>query len=170
MQTLSIDNNKYFLTISGKMLFYTHLLIGVLLYLITHPYFPGGNKWIFMVIILLGSLLPDIDERNSKISRQSGIIGSIVGLLTKHRGIFHSVFLAILLFLLITAFWSNYYAWAMLIGYFGHLLGDALTPMGIQVFYPLSRFKLRGPIKTGRILELLFLTGIIFLVVKIILS
>lgn len=152
------------------MLFYTHLLIGILLYLIAQPYFHGGNKWLFLAILLLGSLLPDIDEQNSKINRQSGFLGTIIGFLTKHRGIFHSVFLAILLFLLITAFWSNYYAWAMLIGYLGHLLGDALTPMGIQVFYPLSRFKLKGPIKTGGILELFLLAGMTFLIARMIIK
>lgn len=148
------------------MLFYTHLLIGVLSYLVLNPYFSGGNKWIFLVVLLLGSLLPDIDEQNSKINRQSGFIGSIISFLTKHRGIFHSVFLAVLFFLLITTFLSNYYAWALLIGYLSHLLGDALTPMGIHILYPLSNFKLRGPIRTGGIAELLLLTGIIFLIAR----
>lgn len=150
------------------MLFYTHLLIGVLSFLILNPYFHGGNKWIFLAILLLGSLLPDIDEQNSKINRQSGFIGSIISFLTKHRGIFHSVFLAVLFFLLITIFWSNYYAWAMLVGYLSHLLGDALTPMGVHILYPLSNFKLKGPIRTGGIAELLLLTGIIFLIARMI--
>lgn len=151
------------------MLFYTHLLIGILLFLLVGDYFHGGNQIVFLVILLLGSLLPDIDEQNSKINRQSGFIGSIISFLTRHRGIFHSLFLAVLFFLVITIFWNNYYAWALFLGYLGHLLGDALTPMGIQAFYPLLEFKLKGPIRTGGIAELLLLTGIIFLIARMIL-
>jgi inner membrane protein len=147
------------------MLFHTHLMFGVAAFLLMSPVFSGGNEILFLVLVLLGSILPDIDDVHSKIKKASGVIGSIISFMFKHRGIFHSLVMVIILFVLVS-FWSSYYAIGLSIGYLSHLLSDSLTPMGIRIFYPFSSWKLRGPIKVGSAGEWIVLFGLVVLVAK----
>jgi len=98
--------------------------------------------------------------------KASGIIGSIISYLFKHRGIFHSIFMGLGLFVLFIVFWNSYYAFAILIGYGSHLFGDIITPMGLKLFYPLSDFKIRGPIRVGGLGEWVILFGMGLVVLK----
>ena len=148
------------------MLFHTHLMIGLVFFLLLKDYFTGGNEILFFALVLLGSIFPDIDDGRSKMKQASGIIGSIISYLFKHRGIFHSVIFALGIFFLMAIFWNSYYAFAGLIGYCSHLFGDLITPMGIRIFYPLSDFKIKGWIKVGGIGEWVILFGMIVLIVR----
>lgn len=148
------------------MLFHTHIILGIVMFLLVGDYFSGGNQIIFFALLLLAAIFPDIDDGKSKIKKASGILGSIISFTFKHRGIFHSVFMAMLLFAVTYFLWKPYYAFAVLIGYLTHLLGDIITPMGIQIFYPFSNFKIRGPIKVGSIGEWVILFGMMLLIVK----
>lgn len=150
------------------MLFYTHLLLGILFFLLSRNYFSGGNELLFFLLVLLGSLFPDIDESKSTINRWLGT-GKIAEFFTRHRGMFHSLLFVLFVFLTISFFSSTYYAYALALGYLSHLLGDVLTPMGLQIFYPFSKFRLHGPIKSGGVIELLLLLLLFLLVLKIIL-
>ncbi|MCX6774878.1 MAG: hypothetical protein NTY99_02190, partial [DPANN group archaeon] len=38
-------------------------------------------------------------------------------------------------------------------GYGSHLIADAMTPFGIAPLHPLSKFEIKGPVKTGGIVE-----------------
>ena len=148
------------------MLFCTHLLFGITFFLLLKDYFFGGNILVLFFLVLLGAILPDIDESNSKISKEAGFLGTIVSFLFKHRGIFHSLVLAVLVSFLLGWFWQWPYGIALFVGYLSHLLADGLTPMGVQIFYPLSKFKLRGPVKTGGWGEWLILVLLIVVIVK----
>ena len=150
------------------MLFYTHLLLGVLSFLLFNKFFHGGNQIAFLLLVLLGSLLPDIDESKSKINQWFGVGGKIAGLFSHHRGIFHSLIFTVFLFLLISFLTKTYYAYALALGYLSHLIGDALTPMGVQIFHPFSKFKLRGPIRTGKLGEMFILIALFAIILKLI--
>ena len=147
------------------MLFHTHLMLGISAFILFGDYFSGGNSILFFLLVILGSVLPDIDDGNSKIKKASGVLGSIISFLFKHRGIFHSLIFVLVMFIIVS-FLNNYYAWAITIGYLSHLVGDAITPMGIKWFYPLSHWHLKGPIKVGSIGEWVILFGLVILVVK----
>ena len=147
------------------MLFYTHLLLGILFFTFFKDYFSGGNTIIFLGMLLLGSILPDIDESHSTINRCTGIVGKIISFFFEHRGIFHSLLFAFIFFVGITQYWSNYYGWALQLGYCAHLLGDALTKRGVQIFYPFSHFKLKGPLRTGGFLEAIVLVLIVVVLI-----
>ncbi len=135
------------------MLFRTHLLLGIIFFLLFQQFFSGGSVIIFLGLVLLGSILPDIDEANSTINRWSGIVGRIFAFLFRHRGLFHSLLFAVLISWGVQHYFGMYYAVGLWLGYVAHLLGDALTRGGVQVFYPFSRFKIRGPLKTGGWME-----------------
>ncbi len=150
------------------VLFYTHLLLGITAFLLLKDYFPGGNETIFFLLVLLGSILPDIDEADSKINRWSGLAGGIIAFFSRHRGFFHSLLFFALSALLIRYFWSGSYAAGLFMGFMAHLAGDAITKMGVAAFYPISEFKIKGPVKVGGIMEMilvLFLAGIIIKIV-----
>ncbi len=148
------------------MLFYTHLLIGITLFLLVKDYFAKGNELFFFLLVLLGSILPDIDEGKSKINQWSGILGRIIAFFSTHRGIFHSLLLYLFFFLIISYFYTIYYGQALFLGYLAHLLGDGITKQGVQVFYPFFDFKIRGFVKVGGFWEWLIVAVLIVLIVK----
>src|SRR3989344_5508382 len=121
---------------------------------------------LFKTHILLGSILPDIDEKHSRINKWFGIVGSIVAFFAKHRGFFHSLLFHGIIFFAISYFFNTYYAWALLLGYTAHIVGDGITPMGVQLFYPFSQFKIRGPIKTGGFWEGIIMIVLIIVIIK----
>ena len=131
------------------MLFHTHLLIAVAFFLIARLVYPSINSPLFLVILLFGSILPDIDEPKSTINRWSGIIGRFITFFARHRGFFHSLLFITILSGAIYYFLNPKYAIALGLGFLAHLIGDGVTPMGIELFYPFSRFRISGPIKVG---------------------
>ena len=131
------------------MLFHTHLLIAVAFFLIIRSFYPSINTPLFLVILLFGSILPDIDEPKSTINRWSGIIGRIITFFAKHRGFFHSLLFITIISSVIYYFLNPQYALALSLGFLAHLIGDGVTPMGIELLYPFSSFRINGPIKVG---------------------
>lgn len=129
----------------------THLAFAFLLSLIFIYFFRPENQILFVILTLVSSLLPDIDIKSSEIGKNFKIIGMIF----KHRGIFHSLFFIILLIVL--SYFFPKYILAVLIGYSSHVLLDCLNPKGITLFTPLSEFKINGFIRTGSLLEYIIL-------------
>ncbi len=129
-----------------------------------------ASKILFFSFLFLGALLPDIDQTDSVISRKLWPFSRLASLFTKHRGIFHSLWIPGALILL--AFFSKLSVTyslplaALAIGYTSHLFADAITPHGIHLLPPL-RLKIHGPIKTGTLLEsILFLVMLGWLVLR----
>jgi len=134
---------------------YTHLAFGVLIGILFLK-LKAAPSLLDAVFIFsfasLGSLLPDIDHAGSILGRRVKIIGAI----SEHRGLFHSLwFLALfslLCYLVIPAYWLVFS-----LCYLSHLVLDAFNYAGIQPFYPVGR-RMRGKIKSGGFLDtLLFL-------------
>jgi|SRR3989338_4480976 len=152
------------------MLFHTHLAFGFLSGLIAARFMNIGNKYIFFALVLLGALLADIDEPNSKISSKIKLIGKITRIFTKHRGIFHSLFIALLIPGLVYYFIGHTYGAALFIGYLSHLIIDGFTKAGINFLYPVGTLRLQGFIETGKLGEHLLFAAIVVLIVIILKS
>jgi inner membrane protein len=148
------------------MLYNTHIMLGVAFFLLVKDHFPIGNNIVFFLLLMLGSVLPDIDSPTSKVNRWSGIIGRVLVKVFSHRGFFHSLLFFGILYLTISHFWSPYYALGMFLGNIAHIIGDGITPAGVKIFYPLSNYKIRGPIRTGGIFEWFIFMGLVVLVIK----
>ena len=143
------------------MMLRTHLAFSLFISLFLLNYF---NK-LFILIFILSTTLPDIDNRHSKIGRYNPFI-----FLTRHRGITHSFLFALILgFLMAYLTKDFYYSYALFLGYSSHIILDSFTKHGTKPFYPLSEFKIRGPMTTNSLTEKL-LAIILFLlfVIKII--
>ena len=99
------------------------------------------------VAFLVGSLLPDIDSPSSIFGRYLHFPGS-------HRGVTHSIWPCLLLFMAGCA--CRLFAWLGL-GYVLHLFWDSFSKAGICWFYPISNYR-RYPngafVKRGRHLTL----------------
>src|SRR3989344_3001056 len=132
------------------MLFLTHLLFGMLASLVFTDYFPY-ERLAFVPIAAFFAVFPDIDTMKSKISRRLPVFGFVSWLLFGHRGLFHSLLFPAMAYILVLPF-SDLAATAIVLGYISHLAADALTPKGIAFFYPIP-VKVKGPIKTGSLLE-----------------
>jgi len=108
------------------------------------------DKWIFVLFAVIGTYLPDVDSRYSKIGQRK--IARILQWFTKHRGMIHSfTFLASLTVLLVVFFPPS--AFGFFLGYGLHLFADSFTKDGIRPFYP-STSSSSGKFKTGGLAEI----------------
>lgn len=145
---------------------HTHLIFAIVLGTLYFDYFTVGD-WLlklgFAFTLIVGALLPDIDEKQSTVSHKHPILHSIAASLDKHRGIFHSIWIPVIMFLVAHFVISRYFSipslllMGLFIGYGSHLLADSFTVQGIKPLHPLHKGKLRGLIKTGGITETIFL-------------
>jgi len=146
------------------MLLRTHYVIA--LFFIILFFGSVEHKVIFVVAVLVGTQLPDIDSRYSRIGHKS--IARILQWFTRHRGIIHSfTFLIFLSVLLVLVFPPA--AFGFFLGYGLHLLADSFTLDGIQAFYP-YKVKSRGPIRTGGNVEVGLFVGLLFVDIILILK
>ncbi|MBT3298641.1 hypothetical protein HN385_06950 [archaeon] len=153
------------------MLFHGHLLVGMLVFLLTYNFFDdiftGGNIFVIFLLVLLGSLLPDIDEKGTTINKWFGFIGIIFQKLFKHRGFLHSLIFFLIISFLVKIIFSDAYGYALLLGLFAHILGDGISKMGVRLFYPL-KFRIKGPLRVGSFAEVL-ISFFIFCVIVLLL-
>jgi len=128
----------------------------------------GVAAWTTLAIpaVLFGSLLPDIDHPRSAIAHSLLLrpLGWGIRKFTHHRGIMHSLAMALLPLVVGTALINSYVGVALFWGYLTHLLADALTVEGIPLFEPLWNRKLSIPlvaIRTGSAGEGIYLGAIV---------
>ncbi|MFP4522943.1 MAG: metal-dependent hydrolase [Candidatus Nanoarchaeia archaeon] len=151
------------------MLGRTHALTGVFIGVLLVFFFSYSSIMLSAGIIffsLFGSLFPDIDSSTSYVGRRA----KIVGLFSKHRGFFHSVFPLIIVYILLLSFVNKWLAISFALGFISHILLDMLTKKGIRL-YPFKK-KICGPIRVGSFAETLFfivqLFFIIYFTVKVV--
>ena len=122
------------------MLFYTHLTFAFLvgIYLIPSQ----------ILLVLIGSMIPDIDNANSRVNRGLKIT-TIFSYLFKHRGFTHSIWFGFGLFILLNSILPQY-TFALVLGFASHLVIDSITKKGINFLYPVARFHVSGFIETGK--------------------
>jgi len=143
----------------------THFVIGLALALLFFPHVE--NKLVFLPIVLICALLPDIDSPDSYFGHHG--IFRPMQFLVKHRGIFHSLTLCVGVSILF-ALALPVAAFPFFLGYSSHLLADSFTAEGITPFWPFRKTA-NGPFNTGGKAEngifLVFAAVSIFLLIKI---
>lgn len=139
----------------------THLCVSIALCLFLLP--SVVYKLIFIPVLLVAGLLPDIDVSNSYLGKRK--IFKIFQIFVKHRGIIHSLTLCFFLSFGL-AFFIPVLALPFFLGYSVHLLLDSLTLEGIRPLWPFKK-EIVGVIRVGgRIEESIFL---VFLILDVIL-
>lgn len=95
------------------------------------------------ILIIFGSILPDIDHKNSFLGKNIPFISNFF----THRGFTHS-----LLFVCLIWFLNVYIAYGIIV----HILFDMMTHNGIKLFYPIDsniRFPLAKYVSTDGLFE-----------------
>jgi len=145
-------------------MFKTHLVIALLVGIILTEYLNPTYPLLFLGVICLASALPDIDTPRSKVGKKVGFLSNILNLTLGHRGVMHSLYFPVAVFLLGIFLGFPLIAYAFLIGYLIHLLTDAMTKDGIHLFYPFVNIK-GGFFATGSIWETLVFFVVVGLIV-----
>jgi len=133
-------------------MFRTHLVFGFLFGLLVSSIFNVGNIYLFMLFVLFAAGLPDVDHPKSKYGRRLGIISKIINLVAGHRGIFHSLFFA-LLFGIFFWYFNRTAGLGIFTGYLSHLIGDGLSREGVNLLHPFTKLELKGFLKVGSSVE-----------------
>lgn len=141
---------------------------------------------IILAASALGSIIPDIDKKGSKVSNKNiatGITSKIVRTFASHRGFTHTfigsgiISLLLVYIISIMPIEANRHIYMLIFmglffGMVSHILLDALNPKGVMLLWPLSRrrFNLMS-IRTGTASEFIFrivlLIGLILFVITI---
>lgn len=129
---------------------------------------PLNNQDIFLFIfsLFMGSIFPDIDHANSRVSRGFPILKRVINKLSEHRGFTHSIY-GVLLFSIPVLLSGIYPLLGFIFGYLFHILGDMVTYSGITFFKKRIKLKFMGSFLVGSIEEkyiyVYFLSGQIFI-------
>jgi len=154
----------------------THIAFGLLIFLILVKYF--NMNLTLAVFAALGSIIPDIDwflDKKYIPNFIKKITWNLIFPVGMHRTIFHNIWaliIMIFIFLRISGSWIATIAFS--IGLLSHLIADSLTISGIYWLWPIGDnrvlnqrkkiFFLRGPIKTGTVMEYTFQVSIYIIV------
>ena len=127
------------------MLFRTHFLFGILVWLILECFVE--MPFFVLVFVLFGLAFVDIDSLNSKVGKKFWFLSWAL----KHRGVLHSLVACVLLSLIVGAF-SLWAGFGFFVGYVSHLVLDCFTKMGIRLFWRFG-FRVRGFVRSGSWVE-----------------
>jgi membrane-bound metal-dependent hydrolase YbcI (DUF457 family) len=125
----------------------THIVISIAVALYFLPFIE--HKLLFIPIVLVGGLFPDIDSMSSGSGNK--LLFRPVQAVFKHRGPLHSYTFSIGLTLILAFFWPIH-ALPFFLGYSFHIWVDSFTRRGIRPFWPL-RFESKGAAKTGGVID-----------------
>jgi inner membrane protein len=156
-----------------EMLFRTHFVFAILLYLASWSFLniSLSDKIVFGIFLFIATIFVDIDSSRSKLG--SYWIFRPIQLFFSHRGMIHSLLMAVVLSFILFVFDKNA-GIGFLAGYILHLVLDIFTKRGVFLFWPLINKKivLIGFGSGGLIEEILFVLVLLcdlFLGVKMIL-
>lgn len=146
------------------MMLKTHLALSVLVILMFVSHI--SSKFLFIFIVLIATIIPDIDTGFSTAGRN--IFLKPLQFFVRHRGILHSfTFLIIVSF--IFAYFYPALALPFFLGYGFHLFLDSFTKDGIMVFWPWKKisswhFKTGGRMETSLFIVMLVLDLLFFVI------
>lgn len=148
------------------MMYRTHAAFSVLIGLIFIKLFPFNSildTSLFLCLVIIIGTVPDLDHERSKLSQRYKTTSKILRLVFSHRGFMHSIFPPVIFYVLFEYFGYHVIALSFAVGYFSHLLGDALTTEGINFLNPFLHLKLEGFIHSGTFIETIVMIVIIIL-------
>ncbi|WP_377888928.1 metal-dependent hydrolase [Alkalihalobacillus sp. R86527] len=123
----------------------THLMGGLCIGAAAHSYYitellTVPELFVFYGSCLFGALLPDICHPGSWTGRKAKLLSKNISRFFGHRTITHSILFLILIYWLTSSFtfmFDEIVQTGLLVGVASHLVLDALTVRGIQLFYPI---------------------------------
>lgn len=122
----------------------THFISGIALSatVLLNTNLSTSNSITFTSLAILGVLLPDIDAKNSIISKMFPLIYKIIGKGSGHRCIFHDFYFYIPLFLITFLYYPILSG--LCFGIVVHFIFDMVTVSGLPYFYIFNKKKKMG--------------------------
>ncbi|MBU0906944.1 MAG: metal-dependent hydrolase [Nanoarchaeota archaeon] len=128
------------------MLKRTHIALGLAIALYFLPHI-NGNKFIFLGVVLLASLLPDL-ESGFAAARHHGLFGLDQTKMVYHKNHIIHTYTFLIPLTIILAIISPFLALPFFLGYSFHIFLDSFSINGIRPFWPLKH-KAHGKISPG---------------------
>ena len=143
------------------MMYKTHLVFALFIGNFLFSYF--SESFLFLALVCVGALLPDIDHPESFFGRRIKPLSIFISQVFGHRGFFHSLFVPLLLYGIFSIiFESSFVGVSLGVGYLSHLVGDSFTQKGVNFLHPFSTFRVSSFLITGGILEYVVFLGLFF--------
>jgi len=143
----------------------THVAFALLCYyVIAYSVGLSFDAPVVLTLLVVGSLLPDIDHPRAFLTRQLCLFKQAsrgIGRYVTHRGIVHSLSAALIATIAVWAVALFYDLKTLAVscfflGFVSHLAADSLNPTGIKWLQPFSNAELRDGIRTCSAVEKLF--------------
>jgi len=147
------------------MLLRTHLAFAVLMIVLFVQHV--NNQWIFILMVLVATIIPDLDNGSSSWGRH--LLFMPLQFFVKHRGMVHSLTTATIISILLAIFWPVG-SLGFFVGYSVHILLDSFTKEGVQPFWPLKSKSYGFILSGGRVEDTVFVSLILIDVILIILN
>ncbi|MBU0472447.1 MAG: metal-dependent hydrolase, partial [Nanoarchaeota archaeon] len=125
----------------------THILFSLFIFLLIKIFFEPSNQLLLILMLVVGSLISDIDKSSSIIGRHV----KFFSLFFKHRGFFHSFYAMMFLSLVVYLLFGFSPSLFFFVGFLSHLLLDSLTKQGVAFF--LIDKKIKGCFKSGGLFD-----------------
>jgi inner membrane protein len=144
------------------MRYYTHITTSLSSVILLGEWLPvdvSATSTVAVSGLILGSVLPDLDESRSWIGRRIPVLSTIIKALFGHRSITHS---GLILTLTIAAMFhfSHEFILGLLLGIALHIIADFFSVGGIPLLYPLSKKRSQVALyRTGTWTEMLIFIG-----------
>ncbi|MBN8207817.1 metal-dependent hydrolase [Bacillus sp. NTK071] len=157
----------------------THAIGGICLGIASQSYYitqslDAPQIMLYYGACLLGSLLPDVCHPGSWTGRRAKVLSKGISRYFGHRTITHSILFVVLIYWLTSTFAfqdNELIQTGLLIGFVSHLILDAMTVRGIQLFYPIP-LRVRFPVymktasKAEGLISSILVISAIFLIYK----
>lgn len=142
------------------MMIYTHIAFASLCALAVTKYLPVEKRIVFLIIAAAAAVIVDLDHVASWAGKRLEPLSVTIKTFFGHRGFFHSIFMAAIAYL-VALLISREYALAAFVGYASHIFIDCFNTAGVMLFSPLSKFRIKGPLRSGGIIEHIILIPLI---------
>lgn len=152
----------------NRMRYHTHVVTSLALgaCIASYASFPFTIGYASGVVI--GSVLPDIDEPKSFIGRRSLGVSNQVKKAYGHRGMTHSVLVWAVIAAVFIAQSPSLFTYGFIIGYLLHIVEDFFSVQGVPLFWPIQtkRYKSFITYRTAGLLEkLIYYASFVMLIV-----
>jgi len=149
--------NKYELGIRQVicMRYHTHVMTSLAASACIASYTPLPFSIGYVSGVIIGSIIPDIDEPNSYLGRRSFGMSSKVKQAFGHRGMTHSLLVWAVITAVLLVQSPSMFSYGFIIGYILHIIEDFFSVQGVPLFWPFQtkRYKSFITYRTAGFLE-----------------
>ena len=138
------------------MLLRTHLVFAIFFILLFISFV--DSKFWFIILALIGFIVPDLDSKDSKFGRN--LFFRPAQFFFKHSGFIHSLTFGFLISLVLSIVFPVF-GLGFFVGFSSHIFSDSFTKEGIMPFWPFKK-RSQGFVETGSFIESIIFYSLVF--------